>query len=283
MDINTFYIVYAAILGLLVGSFLNVVILRLPPRLMWNWAQEAREFLELPDQDAAATSAPPGIVVKRSFCLSCQHQLSWWENIPLVSYILLRGKCRSCKSPISWQYPLVELAMGVGAAVAVGMWGWSVHALIASALVAVLIACSGIDFKVQLLPDQIVLPTLWSGLLLSLTPYAFVSPTASIVGAAVGYLSLWSVFWLFKLLTGKEGMGYGDFKLLAALGAFFGPFAIIPVLLIASVLGSVVGIVLLKTAKESRPFAFGPYLALGGIVYLYLGPSIVHIFPTPVL
>lgn len=280
MDITIFYILYAAVLGLLVGSFLNVVILRLPPRLMWNWTQEARDFLELPPHE---DHAPPGIVVKRSFCPSCQHQLSWWENIPLVSYIVLRGKCRSCKSPISWQYPLVELAMGIGAAVAVAVWGWNTHALIASALVAVLIACSGIDFKVQLLPDQIVLPTLWAGLLLSITPYAFVSPTASIVGAAVGYLSLWSVFWLFKLLTGKEGMGYGDFKLLAALGAFFGPFAVIPVLLIASVLGSVVGIVLLKTAKESRPFAFGPYLAMGGIVYLYLGPWIARVFPMPVL
>lgn len=270
MSLDMFYLIYAGVLGLLVGSFLNVVILRLPPYLMWQWKHEAHEFLDTPFDD----TRPPGLVVKRSFCPHCQHQLAWWENIPLVSYLLLRGKCRSCAAKISWQYPLVEFSMSLLAVACVYLYGWTFTGLAAAALCAVLVVGTGIDFRTQFLPDEITLPPLWAALLLSLTPYGFVSPTLSILGASIGYLSLWSLFWLFKLLRGKEGMGYGDFKLLALLGAAFGPQSLIPILLVAAFTGAIVGFILLKIRKESLPFAFGPYLALGGITYLFAGQQI---------
>lgn len=273
MSVYAFYLIYAGILGILVGSFLNVVILRLPPYLMWGWRRDAHEFMDAPFTEPQ----PPGIALKRSFCPHCQHQLSWWENIPVISFIFLRGQCRSCSAPISWQYPLVEAAMGVLAVISVAHFGWTPAALIAASLAAILLVCSAIDFRTQLLPDIIVLPVLWSGLLLSCTSYGFVTPIQSIVGAAVGYMSLWSIFWLFKLIRGKEGMGYGDFKLLAMLGAFFGPISLVSILLISCVLGAIVGGVLLKIHKESRPFAFGPYLALGGLAYLFMGSWLTNL------
>lgn len=267
MSLDTFYFIYAAFLGVLVGSFLNVVILRLPPYLMWGWKRDAHEFIEIPFDEPR----PPGIVVQRSFCPHCHHQLSWWENIPLLSFLFLKGKCRSCHASISWQYPIVEAAMGLLAFLSVLHFGWSVSALVAAVLAGVLLVCTAIDFRTQLLPDIIVLPILWAGLLFSLTPYAWVTPIQSIMGAALGYMSLWSIFWLFKLIRGKEGMGYGDFKLLALLGAFFGPISLVSILLISCIVGAVVGSVLLKIKKESQPFAFGPYLALGGVLYLFVG------------
>lgn len=267
MSVYAFYLIYAGVLGILVGSFLNVVILRLPPYLIWGWKRDAHEFIEAPFSEPK----PPGIVVKRSFCPHCQHQLSWWENIPLLSFIFLRGKCRSCSASISWQYPLVEAAMGLFAVLCVYQLGWTWQALIAASLCAVLLVCTAIDFRTQLLPDIIVLPTLWAGLLLSLTSLGSISPTQSVLGAAIGYLVLWGIFWVFKIVTGKEGMGYGDFKLLALLGAFFGPISLIPILLVSCILGSIVGVTLLKIKKESQPFAFGPYLALGGMAYLFAG------------
>lgn len=267
MSLSTFYFVYAGVLGVLIGSFLNVVILRLPPYLMWGWRRDAHEFLDTPFEE----HRPPGIAIKRSFCPHCQHQLSWWENIPLISFSFLRGQCRSCNAKISWQYPIVEATMGVLAVLSVWHFGWTPSALIAAGLSAVLLVCTAIDFRTQLLPDIIVLPVLWAGLLLSLTSYGFVTPVQSVIGAALGYLVLWSIFWLFKIIRGKEGMGYGDFKLLAMLGAFFGPISLVSILLISCVLGAIVGTVLLKVKKESQPFAFGPYLALGGVLYLFAG------------
>lgn len=269
MSVSTFHLIYAGVLGLLVGSFLNVVILRLPPYLMWNWKRDAHQFLG--SSWAFEEAQPPGIAVKRSFCPKCHHQLSWWENIPLFSFILLKGKCRSCANPISWQYPLVEAAMGALAVLSVYHFGWNLNGLLAASLAAVLIVCAGIDFRTQLLPDVIVLPMIWIGLLVALTSHGFVSLPQSVIGAVVGYMTLWSIFWLFKIITGKEGMGYGDFKLLAMLGAFFGPLSLVSILLLACVVGSVVGVALLKIKKESQPFAFGPYLALGGLVYLFAG------------
>lgn len=273
MTLEIFYLLYAGVIGLLIGSFLNVVILRFPPYLMWQWKQQATEYLEL---DASTLEQQPaGIVVKRSGCPKCGHQLSWWENIPVLSFVLLRGKCKNCSQKISWQYPLVELAMGILAVASVFAFGWSIQALIAGALLAVLLVCTGIDFKTQLLPDEIVLPTLWAGILLSITPYQWITPTQSILGAAIGYLSLWSIFWLFKLITGKDGMGYGDFKLLALLGAFFGPISLIPILLIACISGSIIGIVLRMSKGESLPFAFGPYLAIAGGIYLFFQDNLL--------
>lgn len=276
MTLDIIYIIYAGILGLLVGSFLNVVILRYPAWLMWGWKQEAHEFLEI--EMKPEDVRPAGIAKKRSGCPKCGHQLSWWENIPVISYvILLRGKCRGCKQPISMQYPLVELSMGILAAACVYQFGWNYTGLIAASLCAILVTLTGIDFKTQLLPDDIVLPTMWAGILITaLTDFwPEVTLTQSVIGAAVGYLSLWTVFWGFKIITKKEGMGYGDFKLLALLGAFFGAGSIITIVLIASVTGGIVGTILKRMNDgESIPFAFGPYLALGGIVYLFFGQQV---------
>jgi leader peptidase (prepilin peptidase)/N-methyltransferase len=262
----------AAALGLLVGSFLNVVILRLPPRLMHAWRAQAREVLELPE--APDDTAPPDLVVTGSHCPTCRHKLSWWENIPLLSYALLRGRCRGCRASISMQYPLVEAATGLLSAVVVHQFGLGWPALIALIFTWCLIALTVIDLRTQLLPDQMTLPLLWLGLLAALGGY-FVEPRTAIVGAAVGYLSLWSVYWAFKLLTGKEGMGYGDFKLLGALGAFTGLAGILPILLLSSVIGAVVGgsWLALRGRDRATPIPFGPFLAAAGWVQFMAGPG----------
>lgn len=292
-----FEYVFAGVLGLLVGSFLNVVAIRVPKRLMWKWEQEARSFLQESSSEGgslesgslehnsseqtSSSTEPPGVVVKGSHCMQCKRPLSWYENIPVISWSVLGGKCRTCKAPISWQYPLVELAMGVLSVSAVALMGWNINALVLAAFFGVLLTLTVIDFKTQLLPDDIVLPSLWAALGWSvLAPHVggtAISPSQAIVGAMIGYLALWSIFWLFKLLTGKEGMGYGDFKLLSLMGAFFGAQAILPVVFLASIVGSVIGIVLLKIKKDNQPFAFGPYLALGGIVYAYFGSMITDV------
>lgn len=255
----------AGILGLIVGSFLNVVILRLPERLMHAWRVQSREMLELEAQENAA---PPGIVREPSHCPHCKHPLGALENIPLVSWLALRGRCRHCHAPISIQYPLVELLTGMLSAIVVWKFGIGWHAAAGLALTWTLVAMAGIDVRTQLLPDQITLPLLWLGLLLSLVPL-FVDSHASIIGAAAGYLSLWSVYWLFKLATGKEGMGYGDFKLLAALGAWMGPFALLPIVLLSSMIGAIVGGAFLAIRGHDRatPIPFGPFIAAAGWVW----------------
>jgi leader peptidase (prepilin peptidase)/N-methyltransferase len=262
----------AGILGLVVGSFLNVVILRLPARLMHAWRQQSRELLELPDPEADA--APPGLVWEPSHCPKCKHKLAATENIPLLSWLVLRGRCRHCAAPISAQYPLVELLAGVCSAAVVWKFGLSWEAGAGLILTWTLIGASGVDLRTQLLPDQLTLPLLWLGLLLSIVP-ASVSATQSILGAAIGYLSLWSVYWLFKLATGKEGMGYGDFKLLGALGAWMGPGALLPVVLMSSLLGAIVGGAYLAVRGHDRatPIPFGPFIAVAGWAWFMLGSS----------
>ena len=205
-------------LGLLVGSFLNVVILRLPRRLEWEWKRDAREVLEEPE---IYDPPPPGIVVERSHCPHCKTPLSWYENIPLFSWLVLRGKCRHCKAPISPQYPLVELLTALLAMASVWRFGFGWQGFGAALFSCYLVALSGIDLRTRLLPDQLTLPLLWLGLVASVENL-YVGQKSALLGAMAGYVSLWSVYWVFKQLTGKEGMGHGDFKLLAALGAWTG-------------------------------------------------------------
>jgi leader peptidase (prepilin peptidase)/N-methyltransferase len=268
------WIAFAGILGLVVGSFLNVVILRLPERMAAGWRQEARDVLEL---EADTAPLPPGIVREPSHCPHCKHPLSALDNIPLFGWLMLRGRCRYCRTRISVQYPLVELLGGVLSAVIVWKFGPSWMALVGLLLTWTLIALSGIDFRTQLLPDQLTLPLLWLGLLLALVPM-FVTAPAAILGAAIGYLSLWSVYWLFKLLTGKEGMGYGDFKLLAALGAWMGPVALLPIILLSSLIGALVGgsLIALRRHQREVPMPFGPFIAAAGWVWFVAGPDLLQ-------
>ncbi len=263
------WILAAGVLGLLVGSFLNVVILRLPARLMAQWRLDAFDTLAM---EPNGQSLPPGIVREPSHCPHCKHPLAIHDNIPLFGWLLLGGRCRYCKAPISIQYPLVELLSGVASAVIVWKFGPTWMALAGLVFTWMLIALAGIDFRTQYLPDQLNYPLLWLGLLLSLLPM-FVLPGTAILGAAIGYLSLWSVYWLFKLLTGKEGMGYGDFKLLAALGAWMGPTALLPVILLSSFIGAIVGGSLIALRKHGRdiPMPFGPFIAAAGWVWFVAG------------
>lgn len=268
------WIAFAGVLGLVVGSFLNVVILRLPERMAADWRQEAREVLEL---EVDAGPLPPGIVREPSHCPQCKHPLSALDNIPLFGWLLLRGRCRYCKAKISIQYPLVELLSGVLSAIIVWKFGPSWAALAGLLLTWTLIALSGIDFRTQLLPDQLTFPLLWLGLLLALLPM-FVTAPSAIIGAAIGYLSLWGVYWLFKLLTGKEGMGYGDFKLLAALGAWMGPVALLPVILLSSLIGALVGGALIALRRHQRevPMPFGPFIAGAGWIWFVAGDGLLQ-------
>jgi leader peptidase (prepilin peptidase)/N-methyltransferase len=271
-------IALAGLLGLLVGSFLNVVILRLPARLMHGWRQQSRELLEL-DAGEAPAPPPPGIVREPSHCPQCKHPLGALENIPLISWLALRGRCRHCGARISVQYPLVELLSGICSAIVVWKFGPSLPAAAALIFTWTLIALAGIDLHTQLLPDQMTLPLLWLGLLLALLPL-FVDARASITGAAIGYLSLWSIYWLFKLSTGKEGMGYGDFKLLGALGAWTGPGALLPIVLLSSFIGAIVGGAYLWIRGHDRavPIPFGPFLAAAGWVQFIFGEQIFALY-----
>jgi len=257
----------AGLLGLLVGSFLNVVILRLPRRLEWQWKADARELLELPE---AYEPAPPGIVVESSHCPHCGHKLAAWENLPVLSFLLLRGRCRSCGARISWQYPLVELLTGLLFAACAWRFGAGLAGALSLFFTASLVALAGIDLRTTLLPDALTQPLLWVGLLASLVT-VFVDPVQALLGATFGYLSLWSVYWLFKLVTGKEGMGAGDFKLLAALGAWCGASSLLGILLVSSAVGAVVGgaWLLLKGKDRSTQIPFGPYLAIAGWLQFY--------------
>lgn len=263
------WILAAGVLGLLVGSFLNVVILRLPERMKAEWRRDALDTLEM---QADEQPMPPGIVREPSHCPQCKHPLSARDNIPLFGWLLLGGRCRYCKTPISIQYPLVELLSGVLSAIIVWKFGPTWPALAGLVFTWMLIALAGIDFRTQYLPDQLNYPLLWLGLVLSLLPM-FVLPPTAILGAAIGYLSLWSVYWGFKLLTGKEGMGYGDFKLLAALGAWMGPSALLPVILLSSLIGALVGGSLIALRKHGRdiPMPFGPFIAAAGWVWFVAG------------
>jgi leader peptidase (prepilin peptidase)/N-methyltransferase len=266
----------AAGVGLLVGSFLNVVILRLPRRLEWQWKRDAREILELPE---VYDPPPPGIVVEPSHCPHCKHRLSWYENIPLFSWLALRGKCRHCKTPISAQYPLVELLAAVLTVVSVWQFGFGWQGFGAMLLSWFLIALSGIDLRTQLLPDQLTLPLMWLGLIASLETL-YIAPKPALLGAIAGYVSLWSVWWLFKQITGKEGMGHGDFKLLAALGAWMGLKGVLPTILLSSLVGAIIGSIWLATQGRDRasPIPFGPYLAIAGWLVFFWGQPVIDAY-----
>ncbi len=263
----------AFLLGLIFGSFLNVVILRLPERLAYQWKQECAEYLEQP---SITDPAPPGLVLHASHCPRCGHSLKPWENIPLLSWIWLRGRCSHCSQPISWQYPLVEALTGLLLAVLAWQLGPGMPFLTAAGLTLVLIALTGIDMRTQLLPDQLTLPLLWAGLLVNLKG-GWVPLDEAVIGAVAGYLSLWSVYWLFKLLTGKEGMGYGDFKLLAALGAWLGWKMLPLVILLSALVGLVfaLGMVVFLRHDRRQPIPFGPYLAIAGWIALLWGPQLL--------
>ena len=265
------------LLGLLVGSFLNVVILRLPRRLEHDWMMQAREFLGQGESEAVV--APPDLVFHGSHCMHCKHPLSPFDNIPVLSYVFLRGRCRYCRVPISWQYPLVEIISAVGSAIVAWKFGFGWPLLAGLAFTWTLIAASGIDARTQLLPDQLTLPLLWLGLLLALVP-VFIAPAEAILGAAIGWLSLWSVFWLFKLMTGKEGMGYGDFKLLAALGAWMGAMALLPIILLSSLIGAIIGSAILaaKGKDKSTPIPFGPFIAAAGWAWFAFGSELLGVY-----
>ena len=262
-----------ALLGLIVGSFLNVVIHRLPRMLERQWREQQQE-----EHDNSRESPRYDLIAPRSHCPSCERQLEARDLIPLLSWIWQRGRCRHCGHGISLRYPLVELLTAV-AFVAAGLSFDSPVQIVAALLIsAFLITLSAIDFDTHYLPDQLTLPLLWLGLAASVwmaDPLSRfpVEPQQAILGALVGYLALWSVYWIFKLITGREGMGYGDFKLLAALGAWLGPLALIPIMLIASVSGSIVGLWLIffKGRSRSEPIAFGPFIAAGGWLVMIFG------------
>ena len=263
----------AAGLGLLVGSFLNVVILRLPKRLEWEWKRDSLETLGQAD---LYDPPPPGIVVEPSHCPHCQHKLSWYENIPVFSWLALRGRCRNCKTPISIQYPAVELLTMLLVTACVWRFGFGWQGFGASLLSCFLVAMSGIDVRTQLLPDQLTLPLLWLGLIASVDNL-FVPAKAAIAGAVLGYLSLWVVYWVYKQLTGKIGMGHGDFKLLAALGAWAGYKALLPIVMLSSIVGAVIGSIWLMTKgrDQATPIPFGPYLAIAGWIVFLWGNDII--------
>lgn len=263
----------AAGFGLLVGSFLNVVILRLPRRMEWQWKRDSREILGEPE---LYDPPPPGIVVERSHCPHCGHQLSWYENIPVLSWLALRGKCRSCKAPISAQYPAVELLTMLLFTACVWQFGFGWQGFGALVLTGFLIAASGIDVRTQLLPDSLTLPLMWLGLIASLDNL-YMPAKPALLGAIVGYASLWTVWWLFKQATGKEGMGHGDFKLLAALGAWCGLSGLLPIILLSAVAGAIIGSVMLAVQGRDRstPIPFGPYLAIAGWVTFMWGHDLI--------
>jgi leader peptidase (prepilin peptidase) / N-methyltransferase len=269
------WIFSALLLGLIVGSFLNVVIHRLPKMMENDWALQCAELRneELPEQPRYNLAVP------RSACPHCGHQISAAENIPVLSWLVLRGKCSDCKAPISARYPIVEAATALLWAACIWRFGPTVQALASIIFVSALLMLALIDFDTTLLPDDITLPLLWAGLLANLLGL-YTGLSSAVIGAMAGYLSLWSVYWGFKLLTGKEGMGYGDFKLLAAMGAWLG-WKMLPLLiLLSSVVGAIIGIALIILAKRGKdiPMPFGPYLAAAGIIALFWGDALNRLY-----
>lgn len=269
------FAIVCGVLGLLVGSFLNVVIHRLPKIMERDWVAQCAAL----SGDAAPPASPYNLMVPRSACPGCGHRIGALENIPVLSYAWLRGKCAGCGAPIGVRYPLVEALTGLLSAFAAWHFGYGWAAAGALLLIWALIALTFVDFDTQLLPDDITLPLLWLGLLFNLGA-VYVPLHEAVTGAVMGYMVLWSIYWLFKLLTGKEGMGYGDFKLLAAIGAWLGWKMLPLVILLSSFIGAVVGIALIVLARHGRsvPIPFGPYLAGGGLVALFWGPPIVQAY-----
>jgi leader peptidase (prepilin peptidase)/N-methyltransferase len=269
------FTVLATVVGLMVGSFLNVVIYRTPVMLMRRWREECHEL----NGDTAPPAEPSerfNLIVPRSRCPRCGHDISALENIPVLSWLFLRGKCSACGQPISLRYPSVEALTATLTAITAWHFGYGMAGFAAVALVWVLIALSFIDIDHHLLPDVIVLPTLWAGLLLNLFG-VFAPLSSAVIGAVAGYLSLWGVYHLFKLITGKEGMGYGDFKLLALFGAWLGWKYLLVIVLLSSLVGAAIGIALIvfQGRDRAQPLPFGPYLAIAGWVALLWGDAII--------
>ena len=261
----------AGVLGLLVGSFLNVVIYRLPQMLEREWAAECAELAGTPPSEAAELN----LVRPRSRCRQCGHVIRWYENVPILSYLMLRGKCSACGTAIGMRYPLVELATGALFFFCVQRWGVTPAGAAWCAFSAAIVALAMIDWDTTLLPDDITLPLLWAGLIAAALRWTEVPLAHAVWGAVAGYMSLWVIYKAFKMLTGKEGMGYGDFKLFAALGAWFGWQALVPVILMASVIGAVVGIAMKFSSglREGGYVPFGPFLAGAGLTAMIFGPS----------
>ncbi len=267
-----FFLSTVFVLGLMVGSFLNVVILRLPKMMERDWQAQCREYLE---QESDTEAEPLSLSKPASTCPGCGHKIRFYENIPVISWLLLRGKCADCKTSISIRYPVIELVTALLSVIVAWHFGFGWQALAALVLTWALIALSVIDFDTQLLPDAITLPFLWLGLTLSLFPL-FADMRTALIGAIAGYLSLWIVYQVFKLVTGKEGMGFGDFKLLALLGAWLGWQALPIVILLSSLVGAVVGVLLITVQGRDRqtPIPFGPYLAAAGWIAMLWGEQI---------
>ena len=264
------------VFGTIIGSFLNVVILRLPPLLEYDWRCQCQELLALPVE---SDKRPAGLVIARSRCPHCSHGIRAYENIPLLSYVLLRGRCSACKEKISLRYPLVELATAMTFVITVWHFGPGAQGLGALVLTAFLIALTGIDADTQLLPDNITLPLIWAGILANYFAL-FTDLGSSVMGAIAGYLILWTIYHLFRLVTGKEGMGYGDFKLLAALGAWMGWQVLPLIVLMSSVVGAVFGLILMGTGRlqRDRPMPFGPFIAPAGWIALIWGERIMDYY-----
>lgn len=278
-----FFYILVFIVSLMVGSFLNVVIYRLPIMMERSWQQEYQQYFSQSQEEVISPSGDTqttfNLVKPDSTCPSCGHKIRVWENIPVLSYLFLKGKCAKCKVQISIRYPLVELFTAIACTFAAFTFGPTASAMWAVLFTYILIALLFIDLDKMLLPDQLTLPLLWIGLLIS-TQGIFVDTTDAIIGAAAGYLSLWSVYWLFKLATGKEGMGYGDFKLLAALGAYTGWQGLPVIILLSSFVGAFAGILIMVAQNKGRSLAipFGPYLAVAGWITLIYKTEIIDAY-----
>ena len=270
-----FLFLVTATLGLCIGSFLNVVVYRLPITLQREWKTDCCSLLEITPPTADDKPKTFNLLFPNSHCPNCNHQIRLWENIPVLSYLLLKGKCSGCKKPISIRYPLVELATGLLSVLVVYLLGFTLQGGLALVLTWSLIALTLIDIDTQLLPDNITLPLMWLGLIVNYFG-AYTSLEDALWGAIVGYLAIWSVFWLFKIVTGKEGMGYGDFKLLAALGAWMGWQVLPQIIILSSLVGAVIGIagILIMGKDKNIPIPFGPYLAIAGWIALLWGQEI---------
>ncbi len=268
-----FFVVLCGTAGLLVGSFLNVVIHRLPKMMEREWHDQCAEL----NGNEPENVPPYNLFMPHSACPHCGHKISALENIPVISYLLLRGKCKDCSAPISARYPIVETVSGLLSAYVAWHFGFGLAALAALLFIWMLLALICIDLDTQLLPDDITLPLLWLGLLFNVSA-TFIDINSAVIGAIAGYLALWSIYWLFKLATGKEGMGYGDFKLLAAIGAWVGWQMLPLVIMLSSAVGAVVGITLIIAARLGRnvPIPFGPYLAGGGLIALFWGQPLTQ-------
>lgn len=283
------FIALSFIFAATIGSFLNVVIHRFPVMMKREWQQECNQYLQEYHEDIVkkigvdslnkpidAFPEKYNLVVPGSACTKCKTSIKPWHNLPVLGWLMLKGKCAACHAPISARYPIIEFITGLLIATLAWHFGPSWQFVFASILTFVLVALTGIDLDEMLLPDQMTLPLLWLGLIINLN-HTFASPTDAIIGAAAGYLSLWSIFWLFKILTGKEGMGYGDFKLLAVFGAWLGWQMLPLVILLSSLVGAVVGITMIvsKRLKQGNPIPFGPYIAAAGWIALLFGQQIV--------